>query len=165
MKTLEIVFAVVLWVMAVPMIVVDVRLILLMKKAEKKAVVFSLFSILPDFFLLAGVTCSFIGGNISVTLYAAFCVFAFTMLPMIPTYITPQGMPNVGLKDASFEPADSVSYEYAQGGRFKETLLIYRNGSEVPIKLHFGIKNPKLITILNDNYVKHGYENPLLKEQ
>ena len=165
MKTLEIVFAVVLWVMAVPMIVVDVRLILLMKKTEKKAVVFSLFSILPDFFLLVGVTCSFIGGNISVTLYAAFCVFAFTMLPMIPTYITPQGMPNVGLKDASFEPADSVSYEYVQDGLFKETLLIYRNGSEVPIKLHFGIKNPKLITILNDNYVKHGYENPLLKER
>ena len=165
MKTLEIVFAVVLWVMAVPMIVVDVRLILLMKKTEKKAVVFSLYNILWEFFLLVGVTCSFIGGNISVTLYAAFCVFAFTMLPLIPIYITPQGMPKIGLKEASFEPADSVSYEYAQGGLFKETLMIYRNGSEVPIKLHFGINSPKLITILNDNYVKHGYENPLLKEQ
>ena len=70
-----------------------------------------------------------------------------------------------GRVKAFIEPAEKISYEYAQGGLFKETLLIYRNGSEVPIKLHFGIKNPKLITILNDNYVKHGYENPLLKEQ
>ena len=165
MKTLDIIFTVVIGVMAVSLIVDDVRMILLIKKAEKKAVVFSLYNILWEFFLLVGVTCSFIGGNISVTLYAAFCVFAFTMLPMIPTYITSQGVPKIGLKDASFEPADSVSYEYVQDGLFKETLLIYRNGSEVPIKLHFGIKSPKLITILNDNYVKHGYENPLLKEQ
>ena len=165
MKTLDIIITVVIGVMAVSLIVDDVRMILLIKKAEKKAVVFSLYNILWEFFLLVGVTCSFIGGNISVTLYAAFCVFAFTMLPMIPTYITSQGVPKIGLKDAFFEPADSVSYEYAQGGLFKETLMIYRNGSEVPIKLHFGIKNPKLITILNDNYVKHGYENPLLKEQ
>ena len=127
MKTLEIVFAVVLWVMAVPMIVVDVRLILLMKKTEKKAVVFSLFSILQEFFLLVGVTCSFIGGNISVMLYAAFCVFAFTMLPLIPIYITPQGMPKIGLKEASFEPADSLSYEYAQGGRFSADKTAFRH--------------------------------------
>lgn len=164
MKTLEIVFAVVLWVMAVPMIVVDVRLILLIKKAEKKTVAVNIHQVLCFVFIVSNYTYNYFNGRIPAPLFVVFCVAVAAMLPLIPTYITSQGVPRVGLK-VFIEPAEKISYEYAQGGLFKETLLIYRNGSEVPIKLHFGIKNPKLITILNDNYVKHGYENPLLKER
>ena len=163
MKTYEIVFTVVLAVMAVYYIIADVRLILVLKKAGKKTMAFKSDCFGELFGLIFGVTICFLHSNMILASIAALCTVV--LLPLIPIYITPQGMPNVGLKDASFEPADSVSYEYAQGDLVKETLLIYRNGSEMPIKLHFGIKSPKLITILNDNYVKHGYENPLLKEQ
>ncbi|EGC03875.1 hypothetical protein [Ruminococcus albus] len=162
MKTYEIVFTVVLAVMAVYYIIADVRLILVLKKAGKKTMAFKSDCFGELFCLIFGVTICFLHSNMILASIAALCTVV--LLPMIPTYITSQGMPRVGLK-AFMEPAEKISYEYAQGDLVKENLLIYRNGSEVPIKLHFGIKSPKLITILNDNYVKHGYENPLLKEQ
>ena len=162
MKTYEIVFTVVMAVMAVYYIIADVRLILVLKKAGKKTMAFKSDCFGELVGLIFGVTICFLHSNMLLASTAALCTVV--LLPMIPIYITPQGVPRVGLK-AFMEPAEKISYEYAQGDLVKENLLIYRNGSEVPIKLHFGIKSPKLITILNDNYVKHGYENPLLKEQ
>ncbi len=164
MKTLDIILTVVIGVMAVSLIVDDVRLILLIKKAEKKTVAVNIHQVLCLVFIVSNYIYNYFNGRIPAPLFVVFCVAVAAMLPLIPTYITSQGVPRVGLK-VFIEPAEKISYEYAQGGLFKETLLIYRNGSEVPIKLHFDIKSPKLITILNDNYVKHGYENPLLKEQ
>ena len=164
METLDIIITVVIGVMAVSLIVDDVRLILLIKKAEKKTVAVNIHQVLCFVFIVSNYIYNYFNGRIPAPLFVVFCVAVAAMLPLIPTYITSQGVPRVGLK-AFIEPAEKISYEYAQGGRFKETLMIYRNGSEVPIKLHFGIKSPKLITILNDNYVKHGYENPLLKER
>lgn len=164
MKTLDIILTVVIGVMAVPLIVDDVRLILLIKKAEKKTVAVNIHQVLCLVFIASNYIYNYFNGRIPAPLFVVFCVAVAAMLPLIPTYITSQGVPRVGLK-VFIEPAEKIGYEYAQGGRFKETLLIYRNGLEVPIKLHFGIRNPKLITILNDNYLKHGYENPLLKEQ
>ena len=119
MKTLDIILTVVIGVMAVPLIVDDVRLILLIKKAEKKMVAVNIHQVLCFVFIVSNYIYNYFNGRIPAPLFVVFCVAVAAMLPLIPTYITSQGVPKIGLKEASFEPADSVSYEYAQGGRFK----------------------------------------------
>ena len=164
MSVIDIIMTALLAIGSALAIFLDVKLFLLVRKTKERAVTAELYELLWVLFLVIGVTASFIGGNFHVLLLVMFYLTALSFLPLSLTVFTPEGPLKVGLKSSGIDPAEKYSYEYEQGKVIKETLLVYREGMERPSRLIFGIKNPKLITMLNDNYAKHGYENPMLKE-
>ena len=144
--------------------VIDIRLFFFLKKYKEKTITYSLFNVLFLVLMTLSVSLSFSGGHLPVILYVMLLVCEVLVIPMLTTVVTPQGIAVAGFKSITIEPADKYSYEYKQGKVIKETLYIFDKDHERPNALHFGIKNPKLVSMLNDNYNKHDYENPMLKE-
>ena len=165
MDTIEKIMTAVLAVGAAAEIYMDIKLYLLMRKTKELAVTVGLYELLWVLFLTLGVTISYMGGNISLVLLIMFYLVAVFCLPLQCDIFTPEGLLRVGLKNKSgIDPADKYSYKYVQGKVIKESLLLYREGAEKPHMDMIGVKNPRLISMLNANYKKHGYENPMLKE-
>ena len=102
-------------------------------------------------------------GSLTNMLFIA-CEVLF--IPMTITVFTPQGVVSAMYRPKCDPviPAQSISYEYRQGKVLKDTLMLYDKGKDSPARcIIAGIHDPKLITMLNENYNKYGFENPMFR--
>ncbi|WP_295156010.1 hypothetical protein [uncultured Ruminococcus sp.] len=142
------------------------RMVMTVRKCSVKvftydvsSIIFILMLIFVAFFSLAER-----GRNIITVVVMLLSILLY--IPMATTVFTPQGVvaqmfkPN---KDA-FIPAQNISYEFRQGKLVKDMLFLYDKGRNTPARrLVIGIHDPKLITMLNENYNKYGFENPMFR--
>ena len=141
----------------------DVGLLLSWKKAEQKAVALDIMSIAFLAVMTVGVTVSFILGSVPLPMFTAYLAAAVFVLPHLLTVFTPKGIMSPIFKSGGVLPAKDYSYEYVQGKVIKEKLVIHKKGDDRPRALQIGIRKPELVTMLNDNYKKHGVKNPLVE--
>lgn len=145
-------------------IFVTVKLCSLWSKEKDKAFTLNLLHIVYILIMSAAMTVSFILGHVPTVTFVLFIIGTVMSIPSLLGVFTPEKMilgnprSNWGIK------AKDISFEYTQGKVIKETLVLHVKGDDRPTKYNIGIMNPKLVTMLNDNYNKHGYSNPLLKE-
>ena len=164
MTDLDIVMLVCLAIVAAALIVTDIRVIKAWKAAKDKVTLTEIGDILCMILFAAGVTCCYSVDNMSLPVYVLSLIVTLLFLPCAFTIITPDGIIVPEIKKDCLRPAEKYSYEYSQGKVIKETLNIYYNNGR-PLKLYLGIKSTKLLTMLNNNYEKHGYENPMLRSE
>lgn len=145
-------------------IFVNVKLCGMWSKEKDKAFTLNLFHIVYLLIMTAAMTISFILDQIPTVTFVLFIIGTVLCIPSLVGVFTPEKMilgsprSNWGIR------AGDISFEYTQGKLIKETLVLHFKNDERPTKYNIGVTNPKLVTILNDNYKKHGYSNPLLKE-
>ncbi|SFC56342.1 hypothetical protein [Ruminococcus albus] len=164
MNDLDIVMLVCLALVAAALIVTDIRVIKAWKAAKDKVTLTEIGDVLCMILFAAGVTCCYSVDNMSLPVYVLSLIVTLLFLPCAFTIITPDGIIVPEIKKDCLRPAADYSYDYFQGKVIKETLNIYYNNGR-PLKLYLGIKSTKLITMLNNNYEKHGYENPMLRSE
>ena len=162
MSGLDIVTLIFLAGLATALIVTDIRVIKAWKSAKEKVTLTEIGDILSMVLFAAGVTCYYTLENLSLPVYVLSLIVTVLFFPCAFTIVTPEGIIVPEIKKDCLRPAADYSYDYSQGKVIKETLNIYYKDSR-PLKLYIGIKSTKLITMLNNNYEKHGYENPMLK--
>ena len=162
MSGLDIVTLIFLAGLATALIVTDIRVIKAWKSAKEKVTLTEIGDILRMVLFAAGVTCYYTLENLSLPVYVLSLIVTVLFFPCAFTIVTPEGIIVPEIKKDCLRPAGNYSYKYTQGKVIKETLNIYYKDSR-PLKLYLGIKSTKLITMLNNNYEKHGYENPMLK--
>ena len=164
MNSLDIVMLVCLAIVAAALTVTDIRVIKAWKAAKDKVTLTEIGDILCMILFAAGMTCCYSVDNMSLPVYVLSLIVTLLFLPCAFTIITPEGIIVPEIKKDCLRPAADYSYDYSQGKVIKETLNIYYNNGR-PLKLYLGIKSTKLLTMLNNNYEKHGYENPMLRSE
>ncbi|ADU20692.1 hypothetical protein [Ruminococcus albus] len=162
MTDLDIVMLVCLAGAAAALLVIDIRLIKALRAAKDKVILPEIWDFVFMVLFAAGTSCCYAVDNMSPVVYVLALIVTVLYLPCAFTVVTPVGIIVPEIKKDCLRPAEKYSYDYTQCKVIKEVLNIYYNNGR-PFKLYIGIKSTKLITMLNDNYEKHGYENPMLR--
>lgn len=162
MNSLDIVMLICLVGVAAALAVTDVRVIKAWKNSAEKVTLPEIWDILSMILFASGVSCCYAVGHMSLSVYVLSLAVTLLFIPCAFTMVTPAGVIVPEIKKDCLRPAADYSYEYSRGRIVKDALDLYYK-DEKSIRLYFGIKNTKLITMLNNNYEKHGYENPMLR--
>ncbi|MBP3798928.1 MAG: hypothetical protein J6I46_14310 [Ruminococcus sp.] len=145
-------------------IFVSVKLFGMWSKEKEKAISINLYHIVYLLIMAVLVTLSFANGHLPTASFVLFLLCSVLCVPSLMRVFTPDKLIVANPRSGWNIPAKNVSYEYTQGKLIKETLVLHYKDDDRTDKFNLGVQNQKLITILNDNYKKHGCSNPLLKE-
>lgn len=139
------------------------------RKSSEKVFTYDITSIVFILMLIFIAVFSLLARGRHIVTVVLMVLCAVLYIPMGMTIFTPQGIVAQMYKPghgSNYIPAQNICYQYKQGKLFKDMLYIYDKGKSVAARrIIINIHDPRLTKMLNENYSKFGYENPMLRSE